>query len=205
MHIHRTPWLLKAFFPNFLWRVPHTQKVFLTFDDGPIPMLTPWVLDTLASFGVKATFFCVGDNILKNSFVYERLIAEGHQAANHTQNHLKGWKTPNQKYLENIALCESQLNQKQKLFRPPYGRIRASQAKLLLPDYQIVMWDVLTCDYSASLSPKDCLKASLRYTRPGSIVVFHDNLKAKTNLTYTLPRYLEVLLSRGQEFGLLGV
>ncbi len=200
MHIHRTPWLLRTLFPQYLWRVNDSEKIFLTFDDGPIPELTPWVLDTLKEFGVKATFFCVGNNIEKHPDIFARLLDEGHLAANHTHNHLKGWKTATDKYLENTLLCESYLRQDKKLFRPPYGRISSAQAKELRKDYQIVMWDVLSCDYSPSLNEKDCLQATLRYTRAGSIVVFHDNIKASRNIRYTLPRYIEAVLKSGKEF-----
>ncbi len=184
--------------PGLLWRKPDTDSVFLTFDDGPIPELTPWVIETLGQFGVQATFFCVGDNIRKHPDVFALIAQNGHTAANHTYHHLKGWKVSKDQYLSNVALCEKLLNQpKRKLFRPPYGRITRSQATALSGEYQIVMWDVLTCDYSQTLREKDCLSASLRYTRSGSIVVFHDNLKASRNLKYTLPRYLERLCNRG--------
>jgi peptidoglycan/xylan/chitin deacetylase (PgdA/CDA1 family) len=195
-----------------MWRVPTVKKeLFLTFDDGPVHGPTEFVLEELKKFNAKATFFCIGDNVRKHPEVFERILQDGHAVGNHTFNHLKGWSTSLEKYLENIAACESQFtnhrslftNQTSKFFRPPYGRITFEQIKNVKRDYQIVMWDVLTHDYSKNISRQSCLNGSIRATRPGSIVVFHDSLKAERNLTHVLPRFLEHFSNEGNEFKVL--
>jgi len=175
--------------------------IYLTFDDGPIEELTPWVLDVLKQYNVKATFFCVGNNIDKNNHIFSRLLNEGHRVGNHTYNHIKGWKTKTKEYLENVEQCE-QLT-KTKLFRPPYGRIKKKQFLKLIPYYKIVFWDVLTHDYDPLLSPAKCLSNSIKYTRNGSVVVFHDNMKAQKNLKFVLPQYIEHFLKLNYKFAVL--
>lgn len=198
----RPPQLLRRFYKDSLWRMDKNEPiVYLTFDDGPIPELTPWVLDVLKEYNVKATFFCVGDNIIKNPQLFERILLEGHQVGNHTFNHLKGWKVTNAVYLENIEKCQELT--KTNLFRPPYGRIKKSQYKLLSKDYKIVFWDVLSYDYDKFISPKKCLDNSIRYTRNGSIIVFHDNIKAQINLKFALPHYIEHFLKLNYKFAML--
>lgn len=192
-----------------LWRVPTDQKkIFLTFDDGPVPGPTEFVLNELKKYNAQATFFCIGDNIRKHPIIFEKVISAGHAIGNHTFNHLKGWNTSLEKYVENTALCESQIKSHQSqvvnFFRPPYGRITPKQIKVLKEKYQIVMWDVLTHDYLKNISRKDVLKGSVKATRPGSIVVFHDSLKADRNLTFVLPRFLEHFSSAGYQFKSLG-
>ncbi|MCX8489474.1 MAG: polysaccharide deacetylase family protein, partial [Cyclobacteriaceae bacterium] len=201
----RTPFILPLFFPALTWRVKTSAKeLFLTFDDGPIPGPTEFVLDTLKQFNAKATFFCIGDNIRKHPEIARRIIADDHQIANHTFNHLKGWGTSTEKYVSNVALCKKEIENwlpendheldvqlgvpiKKDLFRPPYGRIRSKQINALKDQYKIVMWDVLTSDYSQLLSPENCLRGTINAVRPGSIIVFHDSLKAQRNMTYALP------------------
>jgi len=198
----RPPQLLRSFYKGSLWRMDKAQAViYLTFDDGPITELTPWVLDVLKQYQVKATFFCVGENISKNPDIFERIKSEGHQVGNHTYNHIKGWKVTKTQYLENIEKC--QLLTKTNLFRPPYGRIKKSQFKTLLMDYQVVFWDVLSYDYDGLMTPKKCLDNSISYTRNGSIIVFHDNVKAQKNLKFALPHYIEHFLKLNYKFATL--
>lgn len=198
----RPPQLLRSFYKDSLWRMSKTeQSIYLTFDDGPIPELTPWVLDILKEYGVKATFFCVGDNIVKNPAIFERILQDGHQVGNHTFNHMKGWKVTKAIYLENVAKCQSL--SKTNLFRPPYGRIKQNQYKLLAKDYKVVFWDVLTYDYDKFTTAKKCLDNSIKYTRNGSIIVFHDNIKAQKNLKFALPQYIEHFLKLNYKFATL--
>lgn len=198
----RPPQLLRSFYRGSLWRMDKKEPViYLTFDDGPIPELTPWILDVLKEYNVKATFFCVGDNITKNQAIFERILREGHQIGNHTYNHVKGWEMSKGKYLENIEKC--QLLTKTNLFRPPYGRIKKSQFMALNKEYKVVFWDVLSYDYDKMTSPKKCLYNSIRYTRNGSVIVFHDNVKAQKNLKFALPQYIEHFLKLNYKFAVL--
>jgi len=199
MFLAKTPAFLPFLMPSYTWRVPTTEKIlYLTFDDGPIPVVTPWVLETLRTYAAKATFFCVGDNVQKHPEVFQQVISEGHAVGNHTFNHLKGWKTDTNTYLENVAQCSRVFNSK--LFRPPYGRLRPQQLKALKSEYQIVMWDILSGDFSQKISGDTCLQQVMQYARPGSIVVLHDSLKAERNLRYVLPRVLEGLGGEGFRF-----
>jgi len=178
----------------------------LTFDDGPVPEVTPWVLSVLADFKARATFFVVGENVKKHPEVFRRIVEQGHSIGNHTYNHLKGWKTGDKGYLENCRKCAEVLNQEGGLFRPPYGRMRKSQIKEVLKMYEkIVMWDVLSYDFDKLLSPEVCLKKVLRKSREGSIVVFHDSIKAKDNLEFVLPRFLEAFSNKEFVFEPLSV
>lgn len=201
MFLHHSPFWLKAFFPGFTWRIPTPDKtIFLTFDDGPIPDITESVLEILEKFDAKATFFCIGDNVRKHPDVFEIVKKGGHSIGNHTFNHMNGWKTEDTTYLDNIQKCQDQLNLETKLFRPPYGRIKKSQSKIVLQERQIIMWDVLTGDFSRSLTREICLKKSIQHTRPGSIVLFHDSIKASENMLYALPRYLDHFKEKGYRF-----
>ena len=202
---HRTPFFLPLVFPSLIWRIFTDKKeVYLTFDDGPVNGPTGFVLSELARFSAEATFFCIGDNIRKHEDVFREIILAGHTIGNHTCNHLNGWKTKTEAYLQNIKLFEQYLPAAScplpTLFRPPYGRITPSQIRALSPSYKIVMWDVLSRDFDKELSPEDCLKNTLKVIRPGSIIVFHDSLKAEKNLVYTLPRLLANLYDRGYAF-----
>lgn len=193
--------------PGYTWHKEVVgKKLYLTFDDGPIPEVTPWVLEQLKKYGAKATFFCVGDNLVKHPDVTERIRQQGHLLANHTFNHLKGWQTREKRYVQNVAHCQRELEKyidtgkKLPLFRPPYGRITRKQAKQLQAKYEIIMWDVLTNDYDNSLSQEKCLRKSISSTQSGSIIVFHDSLKARENMMYALPRYLEHFTNLGYTF-----
>ena len=177
MYLVKTPRLIQNLFPNFKWSIPTKEKtVYLTFDDGPIPKVTPWVLDQLKAFGFKATFFCVGDNIKKYPEVFERIINEGHSVGNHTYNHLNGWTSDNINYFHNIRACAQQMNTK--LFRPPYGRLKPKQAQFLQRHYDIIMWSLLSGDFDPNISKEMCLENVVSNLYPGSIIVFHDSLKA---------------------------
>lgn len=202
MYFIKTPWLLRTIFKQLLWRLPNQgNTIYLTFDDGPIPGVTPWVLDTLAQHQAKATFFCVGENVTKHPHIYKEVLAAGHRVGNHTYNHLNGWKTPTDDYLENVARCAKTLNSK--LFRPPYGKLSPAQLAALQKNYQIVMWDVLSADFDQSIQPEQCLQNVLTHTQSGSIVVLHDSLKAEINLRYILPRLLEHFSKQGYTFAAL--
>ena len=198
---------MRALYPDFVWRKNEQEKrIYLTFDDGPIPEITEFVLETLDTYRAKATFFCIGDNIRKNPQIFEKLIQDGHTIGNHTFNHLKGWTTDNQVYYENVERCQIEINKQKdqsktpKLFRPPYGRIKKSQAKILLPQYDIIMWDVLSGDFSLELSRETVLQKTLKHTEAGSIVLFHDSIKANKHMSFALPRFLEHFSERGFEF-----
>ena len=188
-------------------RIKTNQKeLFLTFDDGPIPGPTEFVLETLKQFQAKATFFCIGDNIRKHPEIFKQIIKDGHGVGNHTYHHMKGWGTSTEKYINDVKTCGDQIDSlvaditSTKLFRPPYGRIRGKQVDQLKQNYQIIMWDVLTSDYSQSMKPGNCLKGSIQATRPGSIIVFHDSLKAEKNVKYVLPKYLNHFSQLGYTF-----
>lgn len=189
---------MRAIYPDFLWRVKTDDKViYLTFDDGPIPEITEFVLEELANYQAKATFFCIGDNIQKHPNIFQQIINQGHNFGNHTYNHLKGWNTDDEIYIENFKKCEFEINsqlQTQNLqlkFRPPYGRIKKSQANEVLKTHEIIMWDVLAGDYDQSISKETVLKKSIQHSEAGSIVLFHDSIKASKNMMYALPRFLE--------------
>lgn len=181
---------LQLLYPKAIWRVKNPDKtIYLTFDDGPIPVITEWVLDVLKEYGIKATFFCVGDNINKNKAIYERIVAEGHFVGNHTFNHVKGFQTKTTAYLSNVEKCEQLTGTK--FFRPPYGQLKHRQYRqLLLNGYKIIMWDVISYDYE-KISPQTCFNNVKRNITAGSIVLFHDNPKAEVNLRHTLPKTIE--------------
>ena len=218
----KTNALIKKLFPNYIWDIPNDDnKVFLTFDDGPTPEITPWTLAQLKKHNVKATFFCIGDNIKKYPDIFNQIIQEGHQIANHTFNHLNGWKTTKKDYLDNVELCKKQIqqstpesfartgeainNQKPKIFRPPYGKIKKSQSAILRQlGYQIIMWDVLSADFDFKITPEKCLDNVISNVKSGSIIVFHDSKKSFKNLEYTLPKTLEFLQQKGFSCELLG-
>lgn len=209
---HRTPFFLPMLYPSLLWRIKTTAKeLFLTFDDGPVEGPTEFVLETLARVSVKATFFCIGDNVRKHRKIFSSLIDQGHQLGNHTFHHVNGWKMNEQEYVREIALCEEEFftdaspekKIETKLFRPPYGRISRGQIRAASNEYKIVMWDVLSVDYSTSLSPESCLRKTLNVVRPGSIIVFHDSIKAERNLMYALPRFIESCLEEGYSFNII--
>jgi len=200
MYLVRPNWLMRKTYSSAIWRIPTKEKkIFLTFDDGPIPEITPWVLSVLKEYNAKATFFCVGANIEKHPNVFRQIISEGHSIGNHTFNHLSGWNTKTKEYLENVNLWRSAFEKEihnptfttPKFFRPPYGKIKRSQLSRLNKYYSVVMWDVLSGDFDKKTSEEKCLQNVLLKTRQGSIVVFHDNIKAKMNLFYALPKFLD--------------
>lgn len=204
MHFVRPIFILNYIYPKAIWRKEKEKNnIYLTFDDGPIPEITPWILDCLKEYQVKATFFCVGENIKKHPEIFDRILAEGHAVGNHTYNHLRGWDSEDQIYFQNIEKCEKLTNSR--LFRPPYGRAKKSQMKTLAQDYKIIMWDVLTGDYDPKISPEQCYKNCVNYTRNGSIIVFHDNIKAINNVKYALPKSIEQLLRKGYRFKTLSL
>jgi peptidoglycan/xylan/chitin deacetylase (PgdA/CDA1 family) len=203
MLLHKTPLLAQWLYPNLVWKKKVNAKIiYLTFDDGPIPEVTLWVLEQLKEYNAKATFFCVGDNIRKHSDVFSKVIQGGHAIGNHTFHHLNGWKTDNTTYLKDFLSCEEEIQRngiQSGLFRPPYGRITPKQAKQL-SSRQIIMWDVLSGDFLKKIKPEEVLAKSIKYTQNGSIIVFHDSQKAFKNLEYVLPKYLEHFTQLGYEF-----
>jgi peptidoglycan/xylan/chitin deacetylase (PgdA/CDA1 family) len=204
----RTPFILPLLYPSLIWRVDSEKKeLYLTFDDGPVAGPTEFVLDVLAKSQSKATFFCIGDNVRKYPHVFNRILNSGHTVGNHTFNHLNGWKTETTPYVQNISLCEDVFDKftpgrtprASHLFRPPYGKITKNQIRIL-GHYKIVMWDVLSHDYNMSLGPESCLRRSISATRNGSIIVFHDSLKAERNMTFALPRFIDHFMEKGYVF-----
>ncbi len=199
MYLVKTPRLIQNLFPNFTWKIPTKEKVlYLTFDDGPIAEVTPWVLGQLAKFRAKATFFCVGDNIRKNRDEFRRVLDAGHSVGNHTFNHLNGWGSENIPYFHNVRHCARLVNSD--LFRPPYGRLMPKQSQFLQRHYRIVMWDVLSGDFDNTITKEQCLQNVLGNTGAGSIVVFHDSLKAWKKLQFVLPKVLEHYTAKGYRF-----
>jgi peptidoglycan/xylan/chitin deacetylase (PgdA/CDA1 family) len=206
LNLFRVPFFLPWLYPQLTWRIKTSEKtLYLTFDDGPVPGPTEFVLQELQKFSAQATFFCIGDNIRKYPELFRKVVEAGHAVGNHTFNHLSGWNTQNELYLQNIQQCDEQINgtgpesHRQHLFRPPYGRITRSQIRQL-SNRKIIMWDVLTHDYARRLPEEKCLKGSLAAVRPGSIIVFHDSLKASRNLMYVLPRMLNHFTELGYSF-----
>lgn len=198
----RPPYLFRRLYPGALWRMNKTEKkIYITFDDGPVPGVTPAALAVLKEFNVKATFFCVGNNVENHPEIFKQIIAEGHSVGNHTFNHSDGWNTNTMSYLNNVQQCAEVFSSK--LFRPPYGRMRPKQAKAIKRQYKIVLWDVLTYDFDKELSGENCLQMALKNSREGSIVVFHDSEKAKERMLFALPKFIEEMKGRGFEFGIL--
>lgn len=202
-------WLLKRLYPSdFVWDVPTKEKeLYLTFDDGPHETATPFVLDQLKQFNAKATFFCIGKNVVEQAEIYRRILDEGHRVGNHTHNHLNGWKTENKTYLSNIFEASKYIDSD--LFRPPYGRIKKFQAKLLqAPNnasanahlYKIIMWSVLSADFDRAVTPQKCLDNVVLNAKPGSIILFHDSTKAWDRMSFALPKVLAYFSNEGYKF-----
>ncbi|TKK70272.1 polysaccharide deacetylase family protein [Ilyomonas limi] len=206
MYFVKAPWWLKKLYSSFVWKIRTKEKVlYLTFDDGPHETATPFVLDELKKYGAKATFFCIGKNVASLPSVYKRILDEGHATGNHTYNHLNGWKTDDTTYINNIIDAAELI--KSNLFRPPYGRIKKFQSKLLMrkedaarPLFKIIMWDVLSGDFDVQLSPQQCLNNVLKHTQKGSIIVFHDSTKAWSRMSYALPNVLAHFSKEGYVF-----
>ena len=211
----KTPKFISSFYKNYIWHFKTDKKeLYLTFDDGPTPKVTEFVLDTLSKFDAKATFFCIGKNIKQHPKLFQKIINEGHSIGNHTQNHLNGWKTSTANYINNVEQCqfniqhslsvraESRTNiQHSKLFRPAYGKIKARQAKILIKKgYKIMMWSILSGDFDKNISIETCLNNVIINTEKGAVIVFHDSEKAFKNLKYTLPKVLEYYRNKGFTF-----
>jgi len=181
---------------SLVWQVKTEENtVYLTFDDGPIPELTEEILGILARHNARATFFCVGENVTRYPEIYSSILEQGHATGNHTHRHLKGWSTNHDEYLQDIREAGKLIDSN--LFRPPYGLMSYRQAKTLSKEYQVIMWSVLTRDYDPAVSGDDCLAAAIQGTRPGAVVVFHDNVKSREKVLFALPRYLEYLEKEG--------
>lgn len=193
------PGFVTKIFPRAIWTIPNPRKeIYLTFDDGPIPEATPAVLELLRKENIKATFFCVGENVFKHPEVYQQVLDEDHAVGNHTYNHYNGLKKKKKDYLRNIEKAGTVINSK--LFRPPYGFMRRSQYRALKKQYKIIMWDVISCDYKRSLSKEEVMANVMDYVRPGSIITFHDHIKTYDNVMYVLPRVIKELKAQGYQF-----
>lgn len=202
----KTKTFITKIFSNYVWNIPNTEnKIYITFDDGPTPDVTEWVLEELKKYQAKATFFCIGKNIEKNRDLFQKVINDGHAIGNHTFNHFNGWKTNTDEYLKNTFQCQDEINKvttaNDKLFRPPYGKIKTSQSKKLRKlGYKIIMWDVLSADFDQTITPEKCLENVLQNAVSGSIIIFHDSVKGYKNLENVLPQSLKVLKERGFTF-----
>ncbi|NOY97338.1 MAG: polysaccharide deacetylase family protein [Chlorobi bacterium] len=193
------PGIVTRWFAKATWRVGGDGKAaYLTFDDGPVPEMTPWVLDVLQKEGIKATFFCVGENVSRNPEIFKRIKEEGHSVGNHTFNHLQGLKTNEATFMNNIAKANELIGSD--LFRPPYGWMTRRQYKSLLCNYKIIMWDILSRDFDQDISGEKVVKNVMDFVRPGSIIIFHDSVKAVRNLYYALPRVIGLLKEKGFSF-----
>ena len=200
MWIERPPLLYRLLFPEAVWRIKrsHRKVVYLTFDDGPVPSQTPWVLDLLDRYGIKASFFMVGDNVRRYPELFEEIKRRGHSYGNHTMHHLQGMKVTTRRYMKDIIEADKLIDSV--LFRPPHGLIRWAQARAIKAHYNIIMYDVVSRDYSNKQTPEQVLENVKRYTRSGSIIVFHDSLKAAENMRWALPAAIEWLQAQGYEF-----
>jgi peptidoglycan-N-acetylglucosamine deacetylase len=211
MYLVRPSWLIQKWYPNTVWRKDSfSRKLYLTFDDGPMADVTPFVLDVLKSKNVRATFFCVGENVKKHPEIFQRILEEKHAIGNHTFSHLNGWNSTCEEYMENVQACNAALthfssdssaaSESSVLFRPPYGKMKRSQLKSLREKYSIVMWDVLSGDFDEATSPEKCLENVMNNYRNGSVIVFHDSLKARRSMEYAMPRFVDHALSEGFTF-----
>ena len=203
MYLVKTPSWLRSFYPSFTWKIPSAEKViYLSFDDGPHPEATPFVLAALKKYNAKASFFCIGKNVEAHQNLYAQIIQEGHTVGNHTYDHINGWKTNTADYIQNIELAGKLIESN--LFRPPYGRITRSQIHKIKADknlsQEIIMWDVLSGDFDLTLSPEACTKNVIKNTSEGSIVVFHDSAKAFERLKIALPAVLAHFTNLGYTF-----
>jgi peptidoglycan/xylan/chitin deacetylase (PgdA/CDA1 family) len=189
-YLTKTPAILKSLYKSCIWNFsPASNAVYLTFDDGPHPEATPFVLEQLKKYDAKATFFCIGKNVVEHPGIYQQILMEGHSVGNHTHNHLNGWNTSTDKYIGNIKEAAGYI--RSNLFRPPYGRISPFQVKQLKKDYRIIMWDILSADFDTAITGEACVQNVVFKLQPGSIVVFHDSSKAWDRMSYALPRVLE--------------
>ena len=209
----KIPKVIIKLFSNFIWSIDTKEKtLYLTFDDGPTTEITEWVLDCLKAYNAKATFFCIGKNIKNHPSIFKHIIDDGHAIGNHTNNHIKGWGTSVNSYFKDVTIAQGTIDSQKlkisikkshnsKLFRPPYGRIKPRQAKLLLFEgYQIVMWTVLSLDWDKNVSPMQCSHNVINNSKPGSIIVFHDSKKASKNMMHALPKVLDYFSKKGYSF-----
>jgi peptidoglycan/xylan/chitin deacetylase (PgdA/CDA1 family) len=206
LYFVRPPYFLKKLYSKATWRKDKSkQTIYLTFDDGPVPEVTPWVLDLLKQKNVAATFFCVGENVRKYPSVYNSILRHNHSIGNHTYHHLNGWSYDTIDYIKNIESCDEVLisTSSPKLFRPPYGKLKTTQLKHIINNYDVIMWDVLSGDFDKDTTREQCLLNVTKNVRNGSIIVFHDSIKAQENLKYTLPRFIDFALEKGFEFKVL--
>lgn len=208
----KTPWWLKRLYPRCVWDIPVKEKIiYLSFDDGPHPTATPYVLEQLRQFNAKATFFCIGKNVVEHAEIYRRIIDEGHRVGNHTFNHYNGWKVRDEQYLQNILQAGKYIDSN--LFRPPYGKITRFQVKLLSgiknspssANFKIIMWDVLSGDFDTTISFEQCARNVIRHARPGSVIVFHDSEKAFPRMKEALPRVLDHFSKMEYRFEAIGL
>ena len=206
LFIHIPKWV-QLVFKKYTWSINTAQKeLYLTFDDGPTPEITEWVLAQLEKYEAKATFFCIGKNIEAHPDIFEKTLAAGHSIGNHTYNHLKGWKVSTEEYLKNIQKAEALLSNyslpnSKRLFRPPYGKItRLQTKKIRAKNYEIIMWNVLSADFDTNTGKEKCLENVLKNSKNGAIIVFHDSLKAAENMKYTLPKLLDYYSNKGYAF-----
>ena len=196
-YLVKTPKTIQRLFPKRIWTLPNkSNSVYITFDDGPIPHVTPWVIEQLKRYNANATFFCIGDNVSKYPEIYAQLAKNGHEVGNHTFNHLNGAKTSIKDYIGDTEQAENTIDSK--LFRPPYGKIKSSQARALQKKgFKIIMWDILSADFDLETSKEDCLQNVLQNITIGSIIVFHDSIKAEEKLKYALPKVLDYIYKKG--------
>jgi peptidoglycan/xylan/chitin deacetylase (PgdA/CDA1 family) len=194
------PKVVKTLLPHYIWDIHSKEKaIYLTFDDGPTPIITDWVLNCLNDYNAKATFFCIGKNVKKHPEIFQRIIDNGHTIGNHTFNHLKGWKTKSSEYIEDVHKASIHINSN--LFRPPYGRIKPKQSKLLIEDgFKIVMWSVLSLDWDINVTENQCYNNVVEKSESGSVIVFHDSEKASRNMMYALPKALDYFAKKGYIF-----
>ena len=198
MYFVKTPWYLKTVYPSLVWDIPKSKTVYLTFDDGPVPGVTDKVLDILSAYQIKATFFCIGDNVVKHNNLFLRIQNEGHAIGNHTFHHLNGWKTENAIYVNDVFACAEKVETQ--LFRPPYGRIGFNQIQELKKHFTIVMWDVLSGDFDTTIDADACYQNVVNNVDDGSVIVFHDSLKALDRVLPSLPKVIDTLLEQGYHF-----
>jgi peptidoglycan-N-acetylglucosamine deacetylase len=207
-YLVKTPWLLKLIYSQCVWKLPAKEKViYLTFDDGPHPEITPFVLSTLKKYEAKATFFCIGKNVAAYPDCYRNILEQGHRTGNHTNNHLNGWKVKDEEYINDIMAASKYIDSD--LFRPPYGRITRFQIKALREKknnpFNIIMWDVLSGDFDKAIDGEKCAMHVIAHARKGSVVVFHDSEKAFPRLEYALPKVLQFFSKKGYRFESLRV
>ena len=205
-YFHKTPKWIQIVYPGLTWEInSNSKEIYLTFDDGPIPEVTPFVLEQLGKYEAKASFFCVGENIEKHPKEFNQVIKQGHEVGNHTFNHVIGWSTDDEYYSENVERCQFEIEKhtgkrNKKLFRPPHGRIKRSQINRLKQENEIIMWTYLTGDFDSELNSELCLSKAKKSITKGDVIIFHDSLKAHKNLKYTLPRFLKYFSEQGFQF-----